>query len=103
MNKLFDLPTLPALDQTERARNTIRLWLRLGLDDVDPYLARLIAACVHSGEGSALYALAATGAIDADRVRQELNGLEPADEEQEDWADALCRYALLATHPERVT
>jgi hypothetical protein len=103
MNKLFDLPMLPALDQTDRARNTIRLWLRLGLDEVDPYLARLIAACLHSGEDSALYALAATGAIDTDRVRQELNALEPSDEEQEDWADALCRYVLLTAHPERVT
>jgi hypothetical protein len=76
-----------------------RLLIRRGIDqaryhrrDVDPSIARLIAAHLSRGPATGLYRFAVTGAID-DRVRQELEeaGLN-ARTYIRSWADSLARY-----------
>jgi len=83
-----------APDQTTKARGLISLMLALDPEAQNHLLARLIAATLHGGEGTALHAFAATGVLDLDRARDELNWVE-VDTQQEDWADALGRYLYL--------
>ena len=61
-------------------------------------IARRIAAQLHSGQATALYSLASTGAIDSGRLRRELieaYELHPP-EQVRDWIDYLGTYALHA-------
>jgi len=84
-----------APDQTEKAQHLITLWLGLDTEATSAMLARLIAACVHPGRGSALHEFAASGYLDRERCRQELNRAS-LPRKQEEWADALCRHLLLS-------
>lgn len=87
--------TATAPDQTEKAQQYITLLLSLDTEATSPMLARLIAACIHPGHGSALHEFAATGFLDRERCRQELNRASLT-RQQEEWADALCRHLLLS-------
>jgi hypothetical protein len=83
-----------APDQSDKARELITLMLTLDPEAQSHLLARLIAATLHGGKGSALYEFASTGVLRLERARDELNWVE-IDTEQEDWADALGRYFYL--------
>jgi hypothetical protein len=85
------LPTTP--DQTDRARELIELWMSVDTDAQDPALARLIAATLHAGPGSALERFAATGTLDAERTLAELNDVR-VPLEREGWVDLLGRFIL---------
>lgn len=82
-----------ALDQTQRAQQLIELWLTLDVEAQHETLARLIAAAVHSGPGSALERFAGTGVLDAETALQEINDAR-VPIEQETWLDTLGRYIL---------
>lgn len=85
--------TAVAPDETDRARQLIELGLAMDAEARSETLARLIAATLHNGPGSALEAFASTGALDRQRMLQELNDLRiPLD--QEGWVDALGRFIL---------
>lgn len=56
-------------------------------------LARVIAATLHDGPGTALEHFAATGELDATALLDELNSVA-VPFEQEAWVDALARYVL---------
>jgi hypothetical protein len=61
-------------------------------------IARRIASQLHGGQATALYSLASTGAIDPERLRDELLAayeLHPP-EQIRDWIDCLGTYALHA-------
>ncbi|WP_339619529.1 hypothetical protein [uncultured Salinibacterium sp.] len=84
-----------APDQTERARQIIELGLALDPEMRSHTLARLIAASLHEGSGTALEHFAATGTIDAENMLGELNYLV-VPLEREGWVDALGRYVLFS-------
>lgn len=86
--------TMTAPDETERARQLIEIGLAMDPEVRSETLARLIAASLHSGPGSALEAFASTGRIDRQQMLQELNDLR-VPLEQEGWIDALGRYILV--------
>jgi hypothetical protein len=80
-------------DQAERASQLIELWLTLDLEAQGEALARLIAAAVHSGPGSALERFAGTGVLDPQGALEEINWSRvPLD--QEPWLDTLGRFVL---------
>lgn len=81
-------------DETDRARELIELGLTLDPEARSQTVARLIAATIHSGGGSALERFAATGALDRQSALTELN-LVRLPIEREGWVDALGRYILL--------
>lgn len=83
-------------DETEKARQLIEMGLALDPEARSETLARLIAASLHDGLGSALETFAATGALHGQRMLQELNDLR-VPLEQEGWVDALGRFILFAT------
>jgi len=83
-----------APDQSEKARQQISFMLTLDPEAQSHLLARLVAATLHAGEGTALHTFASTGILDLERARTELNWVD-VDAEQEDWADALGRYLYL--------
>ncbi|MBX3195395.1 MAG: hypothetical protein KF727_09920 [Microbacteriaceae bacterium] len=83
-----------APNQTERASQLIELWLTLDLEAQHATLARLIAASVHPGPGSALERFAGTGALDAQTALEEINEAR-VPLEQEVWLDTLGRFVLL--------
>lgn len=82
-----------APDQTERARTVISTWLALSPHTQDRLLARLIAATIHDGPGSALERFAATGKLDAQEALDELNDVV-VPIEREPWLDTLGRYII---------
>ena len=87
------ITTIVGPDETGKARQLIELGLAMDPEARSETLARLIAASLHSGPGSALEAFAASGQLDRQRMLQELNGLRiPLD--QEAWVDALGRFIL---------
>lgn len=86
--------TTTASDQSEKARQAIELGLALDREARSETLARLIAASIHGGPGSALEHFAATGNLIAQETLQELNDLV-VPIEQEGWVDALGRFILL--------
>ncbi len=82
-------------DETDKARQLIELGLALDPEARSETLARLIAASLHDGPGTALERFAATGEFDAESLLAELNTvLVPL--EQEAWVDALGRYVLFS-------
>lgn len=83
-----------APDQTERASQLIELWPILDLEAQHETLARIIAASVHPGPGSALERFAGTGLLDAQAVLEEINDAR-VPMEQEAWLDTLGRFVLL--------
>lgn len=81
------------IDQSERATITINTWLSFDQEAQDTLLARLIAATLHDGLGTALETFAATGELNAEQALQELNKAHiPL--EREGWVDALGRHIL---------
>lgn len=85
--------TTASADETNQARDVIELGLAMDPEARSETLARLIAASLHGGFGSALERFAATGDLDAEPALQELNELH-VPLEQEGWIDALGRYIL---------
>lgn len=86
-------PTITIPDQTERAQELIELWLTLDHEAQDETLARLIAASVHPGTGSALERFAGTGQLDGQAVLDEINRAR-VPLEREAWLDTLGRFVL---------
>ncbi len=84
-----------APDHTDRARELIELGLAMDPEARSETVARLIAASIHSGDGSALERFAATGELDRQNALAELN-LVRLPLEREGWVDALGRYILLS-------
>lgn len=91
--------TTGAPDQSDHARHLIELGLAMDPEARSETLARLIAASLHNGPGSAVEAFASTGYLNQQQMLQELNDLRvPLD--QEGWVDALGRF-ILATAGDR--
>ena len=82
-------------DQSLQAIIAINSMLALDHESQHRTLARLIAATVHSGPGSALYEFASRDELFAEDVLRELNEVV-VPREREGWVDALGRYVLLA-------
>lgn len=83
-----------APDETDRARELIEIGLTLDPEARSETLARLIAASLHHGPGSALEIFASTGHLDQQGGLAELNNVR-VPFELEGWVDALGRYILL--------
>lgn len=81
-------------DQSEKATFIIEAWLALDHEAQDISLARLIAATIHAGPGSALERFAGTGELDAQKALEELNDVT-VPIEREPWVDALGRHILV--------
>lgn len=80
-------------DQTDKARQLIEIGLAMDPEARSETLARLIAASLHHGPGSALERFATTGVLAGQTALNELNQLRvPLD--QEGWIDALGRHIL---------
>jgi hypothetical protein len=86
-------PILNAQDQTDRAQELIELWMTVDPEAQDVALARLIAANLHAGPGSALESFAGIGMLDAERALAELNDVR-VPLERECWVDLLGRFIL---------
>lgn len=80
-------------DESSRAQDTIEIWLALDPEAQNEKLARLIAATIHAGAGSALERFATTGDTDAQTALDELNHVR-VPLEREAWVDALGRFLL---------
>lgn len=80
-------------DQTDKARQLIEIGLAMDPESRSETLARLIAASLHHGVGSALERFASTGVLERQDALSELNQLR-VPLEQEGWIDALGRYIL---------
>ncbi|MCI9857222.1 hypothetical protein [Microbacterium proteolyticum] len=87
------LTRVAAPDESDRARDTIEIWLALDPEAQNEQLARLIAAAVHPGPGSALERFAATGCLKAQDALDEINDVR-VPLEREGWVDALGRHVL---------
>ncbi len=87
-------PTITTPDQTDKAREIITLMIALDPEAQGHTLARLVAATLHGGSGTALERFASKGQLDSEAVLAELNELR-VPLEQEDWIDVLGRYILL--------
>lgn len=87
------ITTTATPDQSEKALQNITLMLSLDPEAQSETLARIIAATIHEGPGSALEGFAATGHLDPETMLQELNDVR-VPLEREDWVDALGRYVL---------
>lgn len=82
-------------DETNKAQQLIELGLALDPEARSESLARLIAASLHDGPGTALERFAATGTLHGQRMLQEVNDLR-VPIEQEGWVDALGRFIILS-------
>lgn len=93
--KSFDFDaTLPAsLDQANTALQILDDWSFGNTDIADEGVARLIAATLHDGPGTALEAFASTGELDAQQALDELNAVR-VPLEREAWVDALGHYIV---------
>ena len=91
MTSTITINTAP--DQTNRAHELITLWMDLDPETQDITLARLIAATVHAGPGSALEQFAGTGTLDPETALAELNDVR-VPLEREAWVDLLGRFIL---------
>ncbi|GAB3608373.1 hypothetical protein GCM10027414_04980 [Humibacter ginsengiterrae] len=80
-------------DDTEQARELIHIGLAMDPGARSETLARLIAATIHDGPGTALETFAATGKLNAQAALEELNDVR-VPVEQEDWVTALGRFIL---------
>lgn len=82
-----------AVDNDNRARALITVWMSLDTEAQDEALARLIAATIHDGPGTSLEHFAATGRLHTDTAFEELNDVRvPLD--REPWVDYLARFML---------
>jgi hypothetical protein len=86
-------PLLTTPDQTDRAQELIELWMSVDPEAQDTALARLIAATLHGGPGSALERFAGTGKLDPEGALTELNKVR-VPLEREGWVDLLGRFIL---------
>lgn len=80
-------------DQTDRAQELIELWMSVDPEAQAKALARLIAATLHAGPGSALERFAGTGKLDPEGALTELNKVR-VPLEREGWVDLLGRFIL---------
>lgn len=80
-------------DQSHRAQQIIELTLALDPEAQEATLARIIAATLHDGAGSALEHFAATGELNHEAALDELNQVR-VPFEREAWVDALARHLL---------
>ena len=80
-------------DQTDRAQQLVELWMSVDPEAQDTSLARLVAATMHAGPGSALERFAGTGELDAQAALAELNDVR-VPLEREAWVDLLGRFIL---------
>lgn len=86
--------TVPAsLDQSDTALQILDDFSYGDTTVADEGIARMLAATMHDGPGSALQAFAATGQLDAERALNELNEVT-VPLEREAWVDALGHYIL---------
>lgn len=86
--------TLPAsLDQAGTALAILDDWSDGNTDVADEGIARLLAATMHDGPGTALEHFAATGELDAEAALAELNEVT-VPLEREGWVDALGKYIV---------
>lgn len=86
--------TAPRTDSNEaRAQQLIEIWIGLDPEAQHVALARLIAATIHDGPGSALEQFAGTGELDPQAALEELNDVR-VPLEREDWVDVLGRFIL---------
>lgn len=93
--KSFDFDsTLPAsLDQADTALQILDDWSFGNTEVADEGVARLLAATMHDGPGTALETFASSGALDAQRALEELNTVR-VPLEREAWVDALGHYIV---------
>lgn len=92
---------IQAPDQSDAAYKAITEALFTSHGAITHATARLIAAAIHGGPGSALEELAATGRFDAAVVRREVDGLH-LPSVHEPWRHALLAYLdaiQRRTHP----
>lgn len=82
-----------APDQSWRAQEIIELTLALDPEAQAVTLARVIAATLHDGAGTALERFAATGELHHEAALNELNHVT-VPFEREAWVDALARHIL---------
>ncbi|MDL9980102.1 hypothetical protein [Microbacterium candidum] len=86
--------TLPAsIDQADTALAILDDWSDGNTDVADEGIARLLAATMHDGPGTALEHFAATGELDAEAALAELNEVT-VPLEREGWVDALGKYIV---------
>lgn len=86
--------TLPApLEQAETALQILDDWSYGDTTVADEGIARLLAATLHDGPGTALEHFASTGELDAETALRELGGVT-VPLEREGWVDALGRYII---------
>lgn len=89
----FD-PVVPApLDQADTALQILDDWSYGDTTVADEGIARLLAATLHDGPGTALERFAATGELDAEATLRELGDVT-VPLEREGWVDALGRYII---------
>ncbi len=86
-------PILTTPDQTDRAQELIDLWISIDPEVQDEALARLVAATLHAGRGSALERFAGTGSLDAETALAELNDVR-VPLEREGWVDLVARFII---------
>lgn len=83
-------------DQSIRARQHINMALaKSGTTLIDAGTARIIAATVHSGPGTALYTFTATGALHANAALAELRAVPPT-ELPGTWREAFTAFVSAA-------
>ena len=85
-------PTRKAPDQSIRARQHINAALvESGTELIDSATARIIAATVHGGHGTALCTFAATGVLDQDAALTELEAVS-SPELPQTWREAFTDF-----------
>jgi hypothetical protein len=83
-----------APDQSIRARQHINAALaEAGIELIDPATARIIAASVHGGYGTALCTFAATGILRGDAALGELRAVPSIDLPQT-WREAFTKFVI---------
>ncbi len=86
-----------APDQSIRARQHINAALaESGMELIDPATARIVAATVHGGYGTALCTFAATGALRGKAVLTELRAV-PSTELPQTWREAFTAFVNAAS------
>jgi hypothetical protein len=93
----FDRVVPASLDQAETALQILEDWADGDTTTIDEGVARLLAATMHDGPGTALHQFAATGQLAADQALAELGEVE-VPLEREAWVDALGRYIIDGGH-----
>ena len=84
-----------APDETLRAVQEIEARLTANPDACDRELARLIAATLHDGPGSALYLFASGDIVSPRQLLFELDNVD-VPPEREAWVDTAIRFVLLS-------